>query len=264
MTKLTIKESELKKIIREAISEAVMRPIDESVQNKVDNFPFWENFINVTDPDQFYFVQIIKRYKDNKGMSKAGNYHAGGEFMNYYKVRNRQDLQSIESQVKQICDTQNARAYIVSNPRSEKEINSFLPTYQKRFNSQDPRYVHAYEILAGQPKHDPTKFPTRKMFFLDVDTEDHYVWRLTKMIIKSYGITPVGEYTTPSGGLHIILPDGYAKEIPDLVHDLRVFDARTDRNGKRNFFPDLDRLQLVHANFDGKILLYANVVTNGY
>lgn len=138
--------------------------------------------------------------------------------MNYYKVRNRQDLQSIESQVKQICDTQNARAYIVSNPRSEKEINSFLPTYQKRFNSQDPRYVHAYEILAGQPKHDPTKFPTRKMFFLDVDTEDHYVWRLTKMIIKSYGITPVGEYTTPSGGLHIILPDGYAKEIPDLVH----------------------------------------------
>lgn len=57
-----------------------MRPIDESVQNKVDNFPFWENFINVTDPDQFYFVQIIKRYKDNKGMSKAGNYHAGGEF----------------------------------------------------------------------------------------------------------------------------------------------------------------------------------------
>lgn len=254
-------------IIKDVLTESLL---SES-QVKIDNFDTWGDLLNCTDPDQFYFVQIIKRYKDNNGMSKDGNYHAGGEYGEYsngtaFKVRNKQELLSLKNQIIKYCDSNNARAYITSNPRSDKAINSFIPTYQKRShgNVNDPRYIHAAEILAGQPKHDPINFPERKRLMLDVDTTDKRVWRVTKAIIQSYGIPIEKEFETPSGGLHIMLPNSYAPEIPDLIKDLYVFDAETDKNGKRNFFPDKKFQQTVHANFDGKFILYSNVNTKGY
>jgi hypothetical protein len=263
----SINEDQLREMVKKAITEQILT----EAQTLIDNFNEWAKLLDCTDPDQFYFVQIIKRYKDNKGMSKAGNYHAGGEYGEYsngtaFKVRNAQELLALKPKIVQYCDANNARAYITSNPRSDKAINAFIPTYQRRSgnNVNDPRYIHAAEILAGQPKHDPINFPERKRFMLDVDTTDKRVWKVTKAIIASYGIPIVKEFGTPSGGLHIMLPDAYAKEIPELIKDLYVFDAKQDRNGNRIFFPDEGFRQTVHANFDGKFILYSNVQTAGY
>jgi hypothetical protein len=265
---MVINENKLKNLIKEAIQEQMLT----EAQTLIDNFDVWGDLLNCTDPDQFYFIQIIKRYKDNKGMSKAGNYHAGGEYGEYsngtaFKVRNKADLMALKPKIIQYCDANNARAYITSNPRSDSAINAFMPTYRRRSgnNTNDPRYIHAAEILAGQAKHDPVNFPERKRMMLDVDTSDKRVWRVAKAIIKSYGIPIEAVFGTPSGGLHIMLPDSYAKEIPDLISDLRVFDAEYNRHtNQRDFFPDKGFQQTVHANFDGKFILYSNVQTAGY
>lgn len=261
---MLIKENELRNIIKEEIQKQLLK------ENKVaiDNFDVWGDLLNCTDPDQFYFVQVLKRYKDNPDIDKSQNYHAGASMGVYseqtaFKVRNKEDLIRIKPQIVKYCDENNARAYISSNPRSEKAITNFLPTYRKRYRPDDPRYKYAEEILAGQAKHDPVNFPDRKRFMLDIDTTDKRVWRLAKVIIQNYNIPIVKEFNTPSGGLHIMLPDAYAKEIPELVRDLRVFDAEA-RRGRRNFFPDKGKYQTVHANFDGKFILYSNVDTKGY
>ena len=261
---MILTENNLRRIIKEEIERQIL------TENKViiDNFDDWGDLLNCTDPDQFYFVQILKRYKDNPNIDKTQNYHAGASYGIYdeqtaFKVRNKEDLMKIKPMVVKYCDENNARAYISSNPRSEKAISNFIPSYRKRFNPNDARYKHAEEILAGQSKYDPVNFPERKRFMLDIDTKDKSVWRLTKIIIKHYGIPIIKEFNTPSGGLHIMLPDAYAQEIPRLIRDLRVFDA-SDHHGQRNFFPDKGKLQTVHANFDGKFILYSNVETKGY
>ena len=68
------------------------------------------------------------------------------------------------------------------------------------------------------------------------------------------GMTIMDEYFTPSGGLHLILPDKEHENIEYLEHMLQRFDNWVDKG----------RLAMVHPNYDGKIILYSNVDTKGY
>ena len=68
------------------------------------------------------------------------------------------------------------------------------------------------------------------------------------------GIIPLGEYVTPSGGLHIILPDKEDKRFIYLKQLFKKFDDWQDKG----------RLATVHPNIDARIILYSNVDTAGY
>ena len=261
---MKINVNELQKLIKESI----YKHINEGITSKVDNFDKIAQMINLTDPDKFYYVQIIKRWKDNKdkGMVKdvGDTYHAGGEYGNVasgtaFKIRSGNELQSIKQQIIDYCDKNNARAYITSNPRSQSAINSYMPTYLnglKRHNhGQLPTYAkHADDILSAQSKEEPM-WTDRPRFFFDIDTKDQRIWRTTKALLKHHNVPIENEYTTPSGGLHIVIADRFSiPNIKEVIDDLRVFDG----------YKDMGRLQTVHANFDGKLILYSNVDTAGY
>ena len=257
-----ITESQFKKIVEEN------NLLTES-KRVVDNFDMVGKMINLTDPDQFFFVQIIKRWKDNKdkGMVKKtdGTYHAGGEMGNFangtaFKVHSAQELAQLKPQIVAYCDANNARAYVCSNPRSESAINSFLPQHLARAARRNGGVVPGYEKkygfehLAGQPKDGP-QWTDRPRFFLDVDSTNKNIWQTTKAILAQHNIPIEAEYTTPSGGLHIVIADKYAiQNLDKVVQELRVFDN----------YKNMGKLQTVHANFDGKIILYSNVDTAGY
>lgn len=300
--KMKIKKNRLKSLIRECI----INYLNESTQRKVDNFNMVANMINLTDNDQFFFVQLMKRWKDNKdkGMIKKtdGTYHAGAEYGNYsngtaFKVRSAQELMSLKSQIVSWCDSNNGRAYITCNPRSDSEIQSFLPTYKSRFRDpNDPRITHAEEILAGQAKADGAMAGQRPRFFFDIDSDDRRVWEISKMILRRLNIPIESEYGTPSDGLHVVMDDRNMKDMNKAIYYLRLFDGplfrgltnhfqfnndgtladpseenhivniiiKSANDGKKHYFPDKGRFQLVHANFDGKLILYSNVVTAGY
>lgn len=330
-----ITESQLEKLLveSEVITEAV---------NKVDNFDLIGNLINLTDQDKFFFVQIVKRWKDNKDKKgadawrqqgrAAGTYHRGGDFGNFaggtaFKVHSKQELDSLKPQIVAYCDKNNARAYITSNPRSESAINTFLPQYLKRQANKNggivPDYEQKYgfEHLAGQAKvYDPVKFPDRVRLMFDIDTEKNTwyvpstakqkihckrgksgalyvddtnypqlancesrildqshaqvflpkyanqeqalkalggvnVWEDVKAILAANNIPIETEYETPSHGLHIIIQDiSKASNFRKVEVELRKYD-----DGR-----DVKQFQLVHANFDGKLILYSNVDTSGY
>ncbi len=261
---MKINENELRKLIKESIEKV----LSEAVTNKVDNFDMISNMLNLTDPDQFYFIQIIKRWKDNgdKGMVKnvGDTYHQGGDYGNLksgtaFKVRTAQELQSLKQQIVSYCDKNNARAYITSNPRSQSAIDGFKQTYLDRLKRKNhgvlPKYAnYVEEILAAQAKEDAS-WTDRPRFFLDIDTKDKRIWSITKAILKDNNITIESEYTTPSGGLHIVIPNRFAiRNLREVIEQLRVFDG----------FKYMDKHQTVHANFDGKLILYANVDTAGY
>ena len=306
-------------------------------RNKVDNFDMIGDLINLTDPDKFFFVQIVKRWKDNKDKTgadawrqsrrQADTYHKGGDFGNFasgtaFKVHTKQELLALKPQIVAYCDKNNARAYITSNPRSESAINAHLANLNNKFGSKlhswDQKF--GFEHMAGQAKvYDPVKWPDRVRLMLDIDIEknawyipstknnkihckqvkdklyvddinypqlanceariiDHShsqillpkypnqeqeiknlgginIWEGTKDILAQNNIPIETEYETPSHGLHIIIKDiSRVQNLRQVEQELRIFDDGRDTN----------QFQTVHANFDGKLILYANVDTKGY
>ncbi len=238
-------------ILRHIVRESILNFLNEA-QVLIDNFDKVKGIIgNTNDGDNFFFVQIIKRFKDNPNMDKTGNYHAGGEYLKSWKVFTYDELLTLKSDIIDICNKHNARAYMTINPRSDAQIKGFLTTFRRRFSPNDPRYIHAEEILSGQPK---GHWDNRPYLFLDIDTTDKKIWGGVDDILNRFGIKEVFRYTTPSGGLHIVLPDKDAKYMKDIKYLFNKFDN----------YKNMGRLATVHPNEDGKIILYSNVKTKGY
>lgn len=184
-------------------------------------------------------------------MNKTGNYHAGGEYLKYWKIFSYNQLLSLKDDIISECEKNNARAYITLNKRSEKQIKSFVSTFRKRFKPNDPRFIHAEEILAGQAK---GHWENRPYLFLDIDSNNQKLWDNVDELLQRFNIDEVFRYTTPNGGLHIVLPDNKNKNMKDFKFILQKFDNYRNKG----------RLATVHPNEDGKIILYANVDANGY
>ena len=71
MKRIYITESQLGEILKE-------NQILLEAKTQVDNFDLIGDLINLTDPDKFFFVQIVKRWKDNKDKSGADAWRQQG------------------------------------------------------------------------------------------------------------------------------------------------------------------------------------------
>ena len=260
----------------DAFTELELKNENVAYQDKrvVDNFELLKNYMEFKSPDDVYFVQIIKRWKDNKDKPDAeqwrqdgrvkGSYHSGGEFLNYYLIHSASELDSIKNEIVKVCGYNNARAYISINSRSQSQVNNFIGKFKSRFNTNDPRYKNAEAILYGQAKTGPSWKNERLKVLLDIDTardskvkingKSVNVWDEVKKRANDYNIKVAAEYETPSGGLHLILNNKNNRNLRPFYKDLKDFD-----NGQ-----NLGRLATVHPSEDIKMVLYSNVDTEGY
>lgn len=257
-----VMQNESKTIYAKNIINECLQEILSEAQTLVDNFDKVAKLLTFNTPDDFYFVQIIKRFKDNPNDDKTqGNYHAGGWYLKSWRVKSVDELISLKPEIVKWCEDNNARAYITINSRSEQETNNFVKIYRKKYPTTDARHVHADEIVPGQAKDGPSWKGQRSRLFLDIDCpknqkgpDGRNIWNEVKYMIQMVGIQPLEEYETPSGGLHIILPD---KEDKKLYYLKRLFNKFDNWKYK-------GKLSTVHTNVDGKIILYSNVNTKGY
>ena len=254
---MILTENDIRKIVKECV-----RHILKETQQKIDNFDLVKNLLDINSPDDFHFVQITKRFKDNPNDNrKQGNYHGGSWYLKSWRVHNAQELMALKPEIISICEKENARAYITINKRSEKETDSFIRIYRRKFRPDDARYKYADQIVPGQAKDGPNWVGVRKRVLVDIDVPKTFktrdgqnVWDEVHDMIKIVGITPLTEYETPSGGLHIVLPD---KEDKKFVYLKKLFE-------KFDNWINKGRLATVHPNVDAKIILYSNVTTKGY
>ena len=243
----------------------------------VDNFDMVKNYMTFNNPDDVYFVQIIKRWKDNKDKPGAdawkaqgkaqGTYGHGGEYLNYWLIGSPADLDKHRADIMRAAAYSNSRAYISINPRRKSQVDSYIDQFKARYgnNPNDPRVKHAEAILYGQAKTGPAWRNERFRVLLDIDTPKDTivklphgqrvtVWDETKKRLAAHGVLVVAEYETPSGGLHLILNNKNNRNLPAFYHGLRDFDGGRD----------LDKLATVHPSEDIKMVLYSNVDTEGY
>lgn len=241
----------------------------------VDNFEMIKDYMEFKNPDDVYFVQIIKRWKDNKDKpdadawraagKAAGSYHSGGEFLNYWLIGSPQELDQHKADIIKACNYNNARAYISINSRRKSQVDAYMDQFKARFPKNDPRYKNAEAILYGQAKTGPSWKNERLRVLLDIDTtrdakvkmpngQTVNIWDETEKRLADYNVKVVARYETPSGGLHLILNNKNNRNLKPFYSGLTDFDG-----GK-----DLGRLATVHPSEDIKMVLYSAVDTAGY
>jgi hypothetical protein len=75
----------------------------------VDNFELIDPLLNFEEPNTFYFVQILKRRKENPDMK------TGVRTINIYYLYSKSDLVKLKPKIVEDCQKNNARAYISLN-----------------------------------------------------------------------------------------------------------------------------------------------------
>ncbi len=85
----------------------------------VDNFEQIGKLLEFTDKDDFYFLQIIQRKKDGNQVPSANN---GYRTIKTYYIRSHDDFERRKEAIIQLCEQNNARAYINLNVRNAKEV----------------------------------------------------------------------------------------------------------------------------------------------
>jgi hypothetical protein len=131
------------------------------VLNNVDKIRSLLSFIN---PGDFYFVQLIKRRKDNPDMSKDV------KVIKSYYLNSLDDYDKLVPKMIETCDRENCRAYIRLNIRNYNKLGLKLiaEVAQMVSNGNDLKSLpNVFDSIAGQYSSEPDK-----KWIIDVDWVD--------------------------------------------------------------------------------------------
>jgi hypothetical protein len=110
----------------------------------VDNFNQINSLLAFNSSKEFYFLQIIKRRKDNPGLSRDQKL-----IRNYYLYEN--DLLKLRDSIIESCVSNNARAYIRLNRRNDEivalHMNKVLADYL--YQGEYKACQHLYDTCCG-------------------------------------------------------------------------------------------------------------------
>lgn len=168
----------------------------------IDNFDKLRKYLvfdRDNDPDTFYYVQIIQRRKD-EGVTIKKNCKM---IRSYYITSLRYWDDHIE-QIKELCRTFKARAYIHLNPRSWKKcvLMAFgeLATYLRSNQCSSLRKLT--EEMAGKYVADGAQ----KTWIVDIDTKDETFIKEVSDVVNA--CMPVGDKVVDliptKNGFHLI------------------------------------------------------------
>lgn len=165
---------------------------------EIDNLKHVLPFFTFTSEDDFYYLQILQRVKDNPGLGRNSRV-----VKNYYLTSQEQLIKKYE-EIKDLCRTFNARASIRLNKRSFEKVGfKSMENMAKSMGSRDFRYLSkVYDRACGSCHNDPNK-----KWIVDIDDK----WEEEKLALLETDIDmlePLGSKiyaTIPSKtGLHLI------------------------------------------------------------
>ena len=247
------------KIVSRALNEAIENILREDrTENtdgtvEVDNFSAIKGLMKFENPgDSLYFIQIKKRDKDNPGQHSM--YQAAMHLKEYF-IKSPEEFQRAESEIKEICKKESARAYIWLNPRSEAVVNQYAERTMamwRRHPSVGRKYGWKSKVLAAAKSIDMDERP---LCFIDVDSDDQKDIDAVVDIVKRAGIKPLYSYRSLNNGLHMILPnkeDAKKLDFSSVNGDLSGMGRKVQMNAK------------VGIEIDKPVLLYACLKPQGY
>lgn len=170
---------------------------------EIDNFEQIVHLMDFYGEHEFYYIQILKRKKDNPNVS---NNSISSPIKTYY-IKDITSFDKYKEEIKTICKATNARAYIHLTKRCAKKVSLLALKKLTDFiieNNYDKAH-RVYNSVCGLPE--SIKDRGRKLWIIDVDTKDTqildgYIGILLKMfthIDSLVGVIPTVQ------GYHIIV-----------------------------------------------------------
>lgn len=132
----------------------------------VDNFKRLEWLLDFYSDDTFYFLQIIRRRKDNPDIpnEKSNNYRS----IKTYFITSKEQFNSLKDEIVDLCHMFNARAYLGLNKRSFKRtaFETMREISKLIYHEQYHKVMKVYNSCAGY-------YSTGdKIWIVDVDNTD--------------------------------------------------------------------------------------------
>ncbi len=185
--------------------------------NKINNFIKIKPLLDFPNDDSFYFIQLIKRRKENPEMPKSEI------VLNTHYITSVKMLERLEKEIIGFCNSFNARAYINLNLRSFKRVGlETLKLISGYIYQEDYKSIRkAYNSCAGKY----SSKENQKKWVLDFDyhpTSSDWIINLNGYLFE---LEPVAEEkiitTIPTrNGVHVITkpfnPRRFKDDYPDV------------------------------------------------
>jgi hypothetical protein len=129
----------------------------------VNNFEHIRSLLEFESSDDFYFIQIIKRRKDNPGLSRDM------KLIDNYFIYSLEEYDKVELKIVEQCMLNNSRAYIRLNRRSAKicSVQTIRKITELMLNNDHKSVKNAYLSVAGEFHNEKPK-----RWVVDIDEED--------------------------------------------------------------------------------------------
>lgn len=187
----------------------------------INNFQTLDPLIQFDSTDDCYFVQFLKRHKDNPEMTK-NMINVDNMF-----IYSKYDYWKYQDRIIEIANLHNARAYIRINRRSVKKIALLSNTQVAHLLLTDDYKAVKNAYLSAAGDHRSINEPVRK-WIVDVDTVDAYPSEIKELIQKLHDECNMNSkqpkykmlLDVPTrNGLHIITNPFNLKKFRDTIPD---------------------------------------------
>jgi hypothetical protein len=166
----------------------------------IDNFSKIEKYITFPSSNHFYFIQILRRRKDDGNNSQ----NVDVKVIRSFYIYSLDEFNKAKQDIIDTCNFFNARAYIWLNPRNCKDIALFTIQELARY-IQSNNLVRLHRIW----NHCTGKLPAsgKKYWIVDVDTKDE---KEVKDIMSSVNVCQsefapiIIDKLTTKNGYHLI------------------------------------------------------------
>jgi len=171
----------------------------------MENFNLIRKMLSFPDENAFYFLQILKRRKDNPDLGKDMIHIAD------YYIYSLEQFDSIKQRIIDQCDAENARAYFRLNRRDAKKVAmQVLKITVDHIMSENYRAVkNAFASCAGRFHSDPDKTWIVDIDNISIDTfnhseEQHKMRELILDLQRETENESMMKFIPTKGGVHII------------------------------------------------------------
>jgi hypothetical protein len=170
----------------------------------VNNFDIIKTYLDFTNPDTYYFLQLIQRRKDNPDLGK--DMHIIDDIFIY----NMGQYERMEAEIIATCKLHNARAYFRLNKRSlKKSAMQLLKKVTTMIIDENYKSVkNAYSSVSGEFNNDDDK-----KWIVDIDNvilDGNFGYKHESMLCTlrnlqiETGREPLVNLIPTKNGIHII------------------------------------------------------------
>jgi hypothetical protein len=184
----------------------------------VNNFNKSKLFLQFDNPNTYYFLQIIKRRKDNPEMDNRS------KIIKDIYIHSREQFELIENQVINLCHENNARAYLRLNKRCSKKTGlQVLKRITELIISENYNAIpNVYASISGEFHSDEDK-----KWIVDIDNIDNRkdlddVIKTVYNLQFETGREPLTDMFPTKNGIHIVTRPFNLQKFKLLYSDIDI------------------------------------------